>query len=174
MIFVLFCLFLVKSFILVLSKSPNPVPFFLVNFVWKSIVPTKVKAFAWLVVYKKVNTNDLLQVRRPYKSLSPHWCILCKGNGETTDHLFLHSPLTLGLWHMLFRLAHMDWVPPRNIRDMMIISFRGLGNSLRDKTLWQITCLTIIWIVWHERNVRTFEEASCSVAFKEVPLNFFD
>ena len=84
------------------------------------------------------------------------------------------SILSLGLWHKLFSLAHMDWVPPRSIGDMLIISFRGLGNSLRGKTLWQIACLTIIWIVWHERNVRTFEEASCSVAFKEVPLNFFN
>ena len=68
---------------------------------------------------------------------------------------------------------------------MMIIAFRGLGNSLRGKTLWQITCLTLLWIVWQERNVRTFEDkgrlegmlwdlllfyssfwASCTVAFK--------
>ncbi|RVW98413.1 Transposon TX1 uncharacterized 149 kDa protein [Vitis vinifera] len=34
-------------------------------------VPFKVKSFVWLVAHKKVNTNDLLQLRRPYKALSP-------------------------------------------------------------------------------------------------------
>ena len=35
-----------------------------------------VKVFAWLVVNKKVNTNDLLQLRKPYKALSPDQCIM--------------------------------------------------------------------------------------------------
>ncbi|RVX06241.1 LAG1 longevity assurance-like 3 [Vitis vinifera] len=98
--------------------------------------------------------------------------------------------MTLGLGHKLFRLANMVWVPPRSFCDMMTISFKGLGNSIRSKTLWQIVCLTILWIVWQERDTRIFEEkrriektwvgpnlllfilwASCSVAFKGVPLN---
>ena len=49
------------------------------------------------------------------------------------NHCFLHCPLALGLWHKLSSLAYMDWVPPRSIRDMVIISFRRLGNSLRGK-----------------------------------------
>ena len=64
--------FSVKKNFMVLSMLSNPISFILTNFVWKSKVPSKVKAFAWLVVHKKVNTNDMLQVRRPYKSLSPH------------------------------------------------------------------------------------------------------
>ena len=40
----------------------------------------------------------------------------------------------------------------------MIISFRRLGNSIKGKTLWQIACFTIFWIVWQERNVRIFEK----------------
>ena len=73
---------------------------------------------------------------------------------------------------------------------MMIIAFRGLGNSLRGKTLWRITCLTLLWIMWQERNVRIFEDkgrskgmlwdllffysslwASCTAAFRGVPLS---
>ena len=51
-------LFLVKSFFLALSKSS--VPFHPANFIWKSKVSSKVKAFAWLVAHKKVNTDYLL------------------------------------------------------------------------------------------------------------------
>ncbi|RVW69333.1 putative ribonuclease H protein [Vitis vinifera] len=175
----IFFLCLVKSF-----KSFN-VPSGQVFMELKS--PSKVKALAWLVAHGKVNTNDKLQLRRPYKALCPQWCILCKGNGESIDHLFLHCPVTIGLWHRLFNLVGVIWVPPRSLEDMLVISFKGLGNSLRGKTLWQIACLTLIWMVWQERNNRIFEDkgrteemvwdlirfysslwASCTEAFRGV------
>ncbi|RVW59655.1 putative ribonuclease H protein [Vitis vinifera] len=101
-------LFTVKSFFTALSQMPDSSPFFLTKFVWKSQVPFKVKAFIWLVAHKKVNTNDLLQLRRPHKALSPDICKLCMEQGESADHLFLHCSVTLGLWHRLFQLAKMD------------------------------------------------------------------
>ena len=73
---------------------------------------------------------------------------------------------------------------------IIIIFFKGLRNSIKGKTCWQIACLTLSWIMWPERNVRIFEKkwrlgevlwdlfhfysslwASCIVAFKGVPLN---
>ena len=84
---------------------------------------------------KKVNTNDTLQLRRSYKGLNPKVYLLYMESGETVDHIFLHCPLSLGLWHGLFSLTHMDWVPPRSINDMKIISYRGLRNSSRGKVL---------------------------------------
>ncbi|KAJ9703126.1 hypothetical protein PVL29_004763 [Vitis rotundifolia] len=101
-------LFSVKSFFLALSQSSGSPQNFPSKFVWKSQVPFKVKSFVWLVAHKKVNTNDMLQVRRPYKALSPDICILCMKHGESADHLFLHCSLTIGLWHKLFQLAKMD------------------------------------------------------------------
>ena len=136
-------LFSVKSFFMILSKPSYPILFLSTNFVWKSKALSKVKAFVWLVVHKKVNTNDMLQVRRPYKSLSPHWCILCKESGKSIDHP-KHCPIMLGLWHKLFSVASLDWVPPRSIGDMMIILFRGLGNSIRGKMLWHVACFTVL------------------------------
>lgn len=81
-------LFIIKSFFIALSSSSDPVPFLLTNFVWKSQVPLKVKSIAWLVVHKKVNTNNMLQLRRSYKALSPNVCILCMEHEESIDHLF--------------------------------------------------------------------------------------
>ena len=145
------------------------------------LFPLKVRRFI---------TNDKLQLRRPYKSLCPQWCILCKGSEELIDHLFLHCPVTIGFWHKLFNLAGLVWVPPRSFEDMLVITFKGLGNSLRGKTLWQIACLTLIWMLWQERNNRIFEDkgrteemlwdlirfysslwASCTKAFRGVPLS---
>ncbi|RVX23928.1 hypothetical protein CK203_000055 [Vitis vinifera] len=113
-----------------------------------------------------------------------------KGNGESIDYLFLHCPVTIGLWHKLFNLAGLAWVPPRSIEDMLVIAFKGLGNFLRGKTLWQIACLILLWMVWQERNNRIFEDkgrteemledlimffsslwASCTATFRGVPLS---
>ena len=70
-------LFTVKSFFLALSQYSESPPVFPTKFVWNSQVPFKVKSFVWLVAHKKVNTNDLLQLRRPHKALSPDICTLC-------------------------------------------------------------------------------------------------
>ncbi|RVW54309.1 putative mitochondrial protein [Vitis vinifera] len=64
-------LFTVKSFFIALSQVPDLSPCFPTKFVWNSQVPFKVKSFVWLVAHKKVNTNALLQLRIPYKALSP-------------------------------------------------------------------------------------------------------
>ncbi|WJZ85876.1 hypothetical protein VitviT2T_005388 [Vitis vinifera] len=183
-------LFSVKSFFLALSQSSGSSQNFPSKFVWNSQVPFKVKSFVWLVAHKKVNTNDMLQVRRPYKALSPDICILCMKHGESVDHLFLHCSLTIGLWHRLFQLAKLDWVSPRSIYDMMSIKFKGFGNSKRGIVLWQAASIALIWVVWWERNARIFEDkarnseylwdsivflaslwAFCSKAFKGIPLN---
>ncbi|WJZ98571.1 hypothetical protein VitviT2T_017085 [Vitis vinifera] len=90
-------LFTVKSFFLALSQCFGSPPVFPTKFVWKSQVSFKVKSFVWLVAHKKVNTDDFLQLRRPYKALNPDICKLCMRHGESTDHLFLHCSLTMGL-----------------------------------------------------------------------------
>ncbi|RVW50798.1 hypothetical protein CK203_076873 [Vitis vinifera] len=94
-------LFTVKSFFIALSQMPRLSPLFPTKFVWNSQVPFKVKAFVWLMAHKK--------------------------QGESADHIFLHCSVSLGLWHRLFQLAKMDWVPPRSISDMMSINYKGLA-----------------------------------------------
>ncbi|RVX15392.1 hypothetical protein CK203_009286 [Vitis vinifera] len=103
-------LFTVKSFFIALSQIPGLSPLFPTKFVWNSQVSFKVKAFVWLMAHKK--------------------------QGESADHIFLHCSVSLGLWHRLFQLAKMDWVPPRSISDMMSINYKGFGNSKRGVVLW--------------------------------------
>ena len=134
------------------------------------------------MAHKKVNTNDLLQLRRPYKALSPNICKLCVKHGESAYHLFLHCSLTMGLWHILFQLAKMDWVPPRSICDMMFINYKGFGISKRGIVLWHTACIVLIWVVWRERNARNAENlwdfihflaslwAFCSMVLRAFPL----
>ena len=83
------------------------------------------------MAHKKANINDLLQLKRSYKALSPDICKLCLQHGESVDHLFLHCSFTMGLWHKLFQLAKTDWVPLMSISDMLSINYNGFGLSKR-------------------------------------------
>ena len=33
-------------------------------------------------------------------------CCMCKPDGETIDHLFLHCPVAKGLWDLVFSMSH--------------------------------------------------------------------
>ena len=96
------------------------------------------------------------------------------------DDLFLHCPFTTGLWHKLFRLAGLQWVPLKSIGDMFISASRGFGNSAKG---------SLIWFIWQERNAMIFENrvrleeavwdsfyfysslwASCTSIFRGVPF----
>ena len=86
-----------SSFSMALSKPSNLILFCQPILFGNEKLHQRLKALAWLVVHKKVNIIDMLQVRRPYKSLSPHWCILCKGSGESVDHpFFFELPYNIG------------------------------------------------------------------------------
>ncbi|RVW84726.1 Transposon TX1 uncharacterized 149 kDa protein [Vitis vinifera] len=156
-------LFTVKSFFLALSQIFGLPSVFPTKLFWNSQVPFKIKSFVWLVAHKK---------------------------GETVDHLFLHCPLTMGLWYRLFQLTKIDWVLPRSIFDMLSTNFNGFGSFKRGIALWQVAYIALLWVVWRERNARIFEDktrnsenlwdmihflaslwVSCSKVFKGIPLN---
>ena len=109
----------------------------------------------------------MLQLRRPFKTHSPNRRILCRRSNETVDHLFLHCPIRI------FSQEGMAWVQPDNIRDMMVISFKCFGNSIRGKTLWRITCLSLLWIVQRERNTRIFKDTWKTPEMMWDALHFF-
>ena len=79
-----------EVFFISLVYPTDTIHLFASKFLWKS----KVKVFAWWVAHK-VNTNDMLQLRRPYKALSPEYYILCSRSEETVYHHFLHCSMTL-------------------------------------------------------------------------------
>ncbi|RVW89274.1 hypothetical protein CK203_032671 [Vitis vinifera] len=134
------------------------------KFLWSSKVPSKVKALAWLVAHGKVNTNDKLQLRRPYKALCPQWCILCKGNGESIDHLFLHCPVTIGLWHRLGELIKRqdtlaNCLPYFDLDGVARKTIGSLRIKENGRDGWDlIRFYSSLW-------------ASCTEAFRGVPLS---
>jgi hypothetical protein len=55
---------------------------------------------------------------------------MCKADGESIDHLFLHCPIAYDLWSFVFSLFGASWVMPCKLSDM-ISCWRGkFGREL--------------------------------------------
>ncbi|KAK9951574.1 hypothetical protein M0R45_007012 [Rubus argutus] len=90
--------------------NENPYPNFdPAKFVWESKVLPKVKFLGWLMAHGRLNTCEMLQRRRPNSCFSPHWCVLCKQNEESTSHIFLQCELASHLWQKLYWEAGLTW-----------------------------------------------------------------
>lgn len=57
------------------------------------------------------------------------WCYMCKKDGETIDHLFIHCDGVRWIWNSILNSQSMDWVMPRRIED----EIRAWRRKLRDK-----------------------------------------
>ena len=78
----------------------------------KSKVHTKVRFFTRTTTLGRILTNDNL---RKHWLLAIDWCCICKRDGETSNHLFLHCSLARELWSTVFSLFGVAWVMP-NVR----------------------------------------------------------
>lgn len=150
----LFCL---QSF-LSLSKKESQVIFIYPKLIQNSKVSPEVKPFAWLMGNGKVNTHDLLQIRRLLKALSVAPCVL---SGGRAYHLFLHCCGALD-----HDTACPCW-PVFPLLIMMIISFANNDDYFlcgpwkkifRVRVLCKGGMIAILMVIWLERNVKISEE----------------
>ena len=125
--------------------------------IWKLRIPIKVKIFIWLLVSDKISVHTNLQKRRPYHYLSPGWCVMCKKDNETIDHLFLTCDFSLRPWGKILQEFGRDWVIPRFATDLLSLG-QGFLLQKKEKILWKLAITATFWAIWLERNHRIFEE----------------
>ncbi|CAL1359192.1 unnamed protein product [Linum trigynum] len=63
--------------------------------VWRKFIPSKVNAFMWEVVHKRILTLDKLQRRGV---LLANRCSLCTKDEENVDHLFIKCEFVKEIW----------------------------------------------------------------------------
>ena len=121
--------------------------------VWKVKAPWHVSFFVWTVVWDRIFTGDNLRGR----GLDfVDWCIMCRRNGETVDHLLLHCGKAYRLWSLVFRSFGFSWVLPRSVADTLFGWWNWPGKHL--SSIWNLAPLCLMWCLWRERNRRTFED----------------
>ena len=127
--------------------------------VWKSLVPSKINFFVWTAVLGKVLTIDNLRKRQ---LLLIDWCCMCKASGESIDHLFLHCPIARDLWSLAFSAFGVWWVMPCHILAILQCWSTGF-RSHRSGHLWEFIPHCVMWVIWRERNARSFEDTERTV-----------
>jgi hypothetical protein len=45
-------------------------------------------------------------------------CCMCKSDGETVDHLFLHCEVARALLYAIFSCFGLNWVMPKRVVDL--------------------------------------------------------
>ena len=90
------------------------------------------------------------------------WCFLCKGEGESVNHLFLHCSVARGLWASLFCIMNLSWVMPGRVIEVLRCWKKKFDNPIA-LAVWRMIPLAVWWILWNERNNRCFEDSERSL-----------
>lgn len=106
--------FSVKSFYKELEISNSVFPW---KAVWKTKAPPSVAFFMWEAAYGAILTGDNLWAR---KKIYVNWCYMCKGDGESVNHLLLHCPVAKDIWDCIFSSCRLRWVMPRSVKDLLL------------------------------------------------------
>ena len=127
--------------------------------IWKQKIPSGVPFFVWTAALGKCLTIDNLRKRKVWIL---DWCYMCKSNGELVDHLFLHCPVAMDLWSMVFGLFEVTWVMPHTILGLLGCWQDSFGRH-RNGYIWSIIPHCLMRCLWREINSRCFEDIESSV-----------
>jgi hypothetical protein len=96
--------FSVKSFYRDSKCSHVPVPF---KFLWKTMLPHKIKVFLWLVLKNKILTKDNLKKEIGRVFLD---CVFC-GLLESINHLFFQCSIARFVWRIIQTALGLHSIP---------------------------------------------------------------
>uniref|UniRef100_A0A2N9HVB8 N-acyl-aliphatic-L-amino acid amidohydrolase n=1 Tax=Fagus sylvatica TaxID=28930 RepID=A0A2N9HVB8_FAGSY len=110
--------------------------------VGKTLAPSKVNFFIWTTSLRKVLTIDNLRKRQ---LVLLDRCCMCKEDGESIDHLFLHCSVANELWQLVFSMFEIWWVMPYHVVDLLAC-WSGHTRSGIDAIRWgaaKSKCFTV-------------------------------
>ena len=82
-------------------------------------------------------------------------CCICCCNTESVDHLLLHCPVAHSLWVQMLQVFRIQWVMLGSVESLVFCWSNWLGNFSSD--VWNMVPGCLMWVVWKERNWRSFE-----------------
>uniref|UniRef100_A0A0V0H9Q1 Putative ovule protein n=1 Tax=Solanum chacoense TaxID=4108 RepID=A0A0V0H9Q1_SOLCH len=109
--------------------------------IWKSMAPTKVKCFTWLVVKRACLTHHEVLQKKGRVVVTRYF--LCNETWETNNHLFLHCKFTTQLWNLFRSFTKTEWTMREHTADLMSFWMRRGGGKSQEK--WRRIIPSCIW-----------------------------
>lgn len=101
------------------SESAQGPSLRITKLLWGNGAPPREKFFGWLAWKDRVKTAFYLQrigVLDPNVNI---YCLFCRENVETTNHILLHCPLVWRMWSELLDWWNLSWVIPGSVGDLL-------------------------------------------------------
>jgi len=118
-------------------------------------VPLKVSIVAWRLLKDRLPTKTNLQ-RRGSLQATTNTCVSGCGSAESASHLFLQCKVFSSLWYHIKSWIGIYGADPQNIIDHFYQFIHCSGYSKARCSCLQLIWLLCVWLVWHERNNRLF------------------
>ena len=128
------------------SKEKGPCPLW--SKAWIKGLTPKINIFFWILLQKKILTQDNLQ-KRGINVVN--WCCLCKKDLEDSDHLFLNYNYSQNVWNYILKFWIIAWVHHNKIKQCFQ-SWICPNKDNNVEFLWKITLPHLWWGIWKERN----------------------
>ena len=126
--------------------------------IWAVRCPHKVKFFFWIALHGRLWTAE----RRMRHGLQQNDdCTLCDQHAEHADHLLLSCPFSRQVWYAVLLWAGLPALLAQgqeSLLDWWLRSRNEVSGALRRG--FDSTTLLTAWMIWKERNRRTFDAIS--------------
>ena len=150
--------FLVSSFYqLLVGEGAIDFPW---RVIWFTGLPPKVSFFVWTAALNRILTFDNL-MRRGWVLVNR--CCMCETAGESVNHLLVHCSVAAQLWSIVLSIFGMSRVQSRTVVSVLQ-SWSGGRVGKRRRKVWFFAPHCLMWLIWLERNRRTFLDIAMVVS----------
>ncbi|XP_022032420.1 uncharacterized protein LOC110933509 [Helianthus annuus] len=147
----------------------NEVPW--AGLVWFSRSIPRQSFFMWLLVNKKLKTQDIMSLWQSLgdTNFNLMCCSLCTSGPESHDHLFFECPFAEQVWDGVKGRAGMEMV--QNKWDSIFDHLLQVSNSRNARhVIGKLVVAAAAYFVWQERNQRLFSPKRTADQLVEVIL----
>lgn len=118
--------------------------------------------FAWQAIWDRIPTRLNLFKRHVLNVQQDLRCVFGSGGLESTNHLFLNCPRVGFVWMKVYGWLGFDVVLPFEL-EAAYLFHKGLFHGKKGRKRGVVVWLSVLWMVWLERNAVLFSNAQVDV-----------
>lgn len=104
--------------------------------IWNKDCTKKVSVFSWIVLFRNLNTYNVLQKNLPFLALHPSICVLCMAQEDTQNHALFWCPFAASCWKLLLASFNLQWVFSDSARGNLNQLLNGPNVKPLARLLW--------------------------------------